>query len=145
MSTKAYWQSYKSKQALALRQTLICSSRKRCQTFTTKCQQQKCPIKNCAGRAVNIKRHFAHCHKHMTKADMENTLKVYDEMKKVAKILDTNGKPKAEPNLKSKNSITYHRICAICDKEVKRLDVHIANTHLLKRRSKTFRHSRYLS
>ena len=25
MSAKAYWQSYKSKQALALRQTLICS------------------------------------------------------------------------------------------------------------------------
>ena len=75
----------------------------------------------------------------MTKADMENTLKVYDEMKKVAKILDTNGKPKAEPNLKSKNSITYHRICAICDKEVKRLDVHLVNTHLLKRRSKKFR------
>ena len=133
---KAYWQSYRSEQTLALMQTLVCSSCKRRQTLTTKRQQHKCPIKNCAGRAVNIKRHFAHCHKHMTKADMENTLKVYDEMKKVALIVETNGKPSAESNLKIKN--TYHRICSICDK-VKRLDVHLANTHLLKRRSKKFR------
>ena len=81
MSAKAYWQSYKSKHALALRQTLICSSRKRCQTFTTN-NSTNVRLKNCVGRAINIKQHFAPCHKHMTKADIENTLKVYDEMKK---------------------------------------------------------------
>ena len=134
---KAYWQSYRSEQALALRQTLVCSSRKRRQKLITKRQQHKCPIKNCAGRAVNIKRHFAHCHKHMTKEDVKNTLKVYDEMKKVAMIVETNGKPKEKSNLKKGN--TYHRQCSICDKEVKRLDVHLVNTHLLKRRSKKYR------
>ena len=94
----------------------------------------ECPLAGCHGRSINIRRHISQCHRYLTKDDHLKILNSYRNL--------TN----ARPQLPAKRSITIKekkrypdRRCSVCDKIVKRLDIHAVKVHLARRKTTTFK------
>ena len=78
----------------------------------------------CHGKSINIRRHLSHCHRHLTEADRDNVLLKYKRFMTAS----------AEDARKNIHKYPL-RQCSVCDKQVRRLDIHLEKIHLLKRRS----------
>lgn len=91
----------------------------------------------CNGKSVNLNRHLTNCHCFLSKADRAAVMDKHKELT-VLQRKSKCTKPKTSPRkVKTKARYPTHR-CSVCDKVVKRLDVHIVKTHLAKRRSEEY-------
>ena len=136
---KTFWNIYGQWKSQCVLSTV--SSKARPRILKRYRKPHRCPVKQCAGIALNLKRHFAQCHKGLTKQDRTAALAAYDKIKKIGRLMAKENPP-TEKGIKSKNKMkTYHRRCKFCDKEFKRIDVHLIKVHLLKRGSRELRHS----
>lgn len=102
--------------------------------------QRLCPLAGCGGRCINIRRHLSQCHKHLNKSDIDTLIEKYSSLQKVVQSKMPKKPPVKDSSSKQKSSKKYpSRQCSVCDKRVKRLDIHVEKKHSVKRRTNTFR------
>lgn len=94
--------------------------------------QKSCPITGCIGRAVNMNRHFAQCHSYLSRGDRNSAMKKWQEQKSAKG--NSEEYQTCPPKIKCEK-----KMCALCDKAVKRIDTHLIRVHKFRRTSLEFR------
>ncbi|XP_045122689.1 kinesin-like protein KIF21A [Portunus trituberculatus] len=125
------WSAIESQQRKALELHVKYLARPRKAKFR---KQKECQIAGCPGKVANTKRHMAQVHKYMKRSEREKILSLH-------KKLQTEMKSKFNENKKTPKKKRYPlRRCNICDKEIKRIDIHLQKVHKVQRGPQFFEH-----